>query len=489
MRTEGQARALASITGRSKVLADEANGLLRGMIAEEDRLLQERQASAERTAALVQVLAITTLVFALVFGTQNAVEGARRREEIEDGHAALQESHERLKAEVKEREGIELQLRQAQKMEAIGQLTGGIAHDFNNMLAIVIGALDIVRKRIGQGDHNIGSLIENAIDGAKRGAALTQRLLAFSRQQALEPTVISVNRMISGLSDLLRRTLGETVRIEIVQGAGLWRINADGNQLENALVNLAVNARDAMPDGGRLTIETENTVLDRRYAAEHHVDHGEFVMISVTDTGMGMPPDVIAKAFDPFFTTKGVGQGTGLGLSQVFGFVKQSGGHVKIYSEMGRGTSVKIYLRRFEGAVDLQEEDKQVTNAKEVDHTHAVVLVVEDDETVQLLTVATVEELGFTVVAASSAKAALKILASRDDIKLLLTDVVMPEVTGRQLAEEARKLYPNLKVLFTTGYTRNAIVHNGTLDPGAHLLSKPFTLEQLSQAIHRVMGT
>jgi len=235
MRNEGQARALASITGRSKVLADEANGLLRSMIAEEDRLLLERQASAERTAALVQVLAITTLVFALVFGTLNALESARRREEIEDGHAALQESHERLKAEVKELEGIELQLRQAQKMEAIGQLTGGIAHDFNNMLAIVIGALDIVRKRIGQGDSNIGSLIDSAIDGAKRGATLTQRLLAFSRQQALEPTVLSVNRMISGLSDLLRRTLGETIHIEIVQGAGLWRINADGNQLENAL--------------------------------------------------------------------------------------------------------------------------------------------------------------------------------------------------------------------------------------------------------------
>jgi len=488
-RTQGQAPAFAAITGRSKALADEAIGLLKGMIIEEDRLLLDRQADAERTAVAVQILAIVTLVFALIFGTLNAVEGSRRRKEIEAGHAALHESHERLKAEVAEREGVEMQLRQALKMEAVGQLTGGVAHDFNNMLAVVIGALDIAKRRIGAGDHNIGGLIESAIDGAKRGATLTQRLLAFSRQQALEPAVLHCNRMVSGLSDLLRRTLGENIQIEIVQGAGLWRIHADGNQLENALVNLAVNARDAMPNGGRLTIETENTALDARYAVEHALKPGEYVMISVSDTGTGMPPDVIARAFDPFFTTKDVGQGTGLGLSQVFGFVKQSGGHIKIYSELGRGTAVKIYLPRFDGTLDAQEEDKHAAPLGEAAHRPAVVLVVEDDETVKLLTVASVEELGFTVVSASNAKDALKILDSRNDITLLVTDVVMPEVTGRQLAEEARKRFPDLKVLFTTGYTRNAIVHNGTLDPGVHLLSKPFTLEQLSQAIHRVMET
>jgi len=487
-RDRGQAAAFAAITGRSKALADESVGLLRGMIAEEDRLLRERQTDAERTATSVQVLAIITLVFAVIFGALNGFEGSLRRREIEQGHAALHESHERLKAEVKGRERAETQLRQAQKMEAVGQLTGGIAHDFNNMLAVIIGALDIIRKRVKAGDHNIDSLLENAIGGAKRGAILTQRLLAFSRQQALEPEVLNVSRMVSGLSELLRRSLGENIQIEIVHGAGLWPIRADSSQLENALVNLAVNARDAMPDGGKLTIETENTTLDAQYAADNDIAPGDYVMISVTDTGTGMPPEVIARAFDPFFTTKGVGQGTGLGLSQAFGFVKQSGGHVKIYSELQRGTSVKIYLSRHDGALN-NAETANTAAPTQAAHTPCVVLVVEDDDSVRRLTVASVEELGFTVYEAPGAKKGLEILDAHGDIQLLLTDVVMPEVTGRQLAEEARKRRPDLKVLFTTGYTRNAIVHNGTLDPGVHLLSKPFTLEQLSQAIHRVMGT
>ena len=235
---------------------------------------------------------------------------------------------------MKERESIELQLCKAQKMEAVGQLTGGVAHDFNNMLAVAIGALDIARKHISRGDTNIMSPIESATDGAKRGALLTQRLLAFSRQQALEPKALNTNKLVSGLSDMLRRTLSENIRTEIVQGAGLWRTFVDGHQLENALVNLAVSARDAMPQGGKLTVETVNAVLDERYAADNGIAAGQYVMVSVSDTGTGMPPDVMARAFDPFFTTKAVGQCTGLGLSQVFGFVKQSGGHIKIYSEL-----------------------------------------------------------------------------------------------------------------------------------------------------------
>ncbi len=488
-RTSGQAAALASITGITKTLADEANGVLEGMLAEEARLLVERQAASERTSNYVQGLALVTLIFAIIFGALNAVESSRRRKEIEAGHAALHSSHERLKTEVKERETIEFQLRQAQKMEAVGQLTGGVAHDFNNMLAVVIGALDIARKRISQGDGNILTLIESAIEGAKRGALLTQRLLAFSRQQALEPKVLHINKLLSGLSDMLRRSLSENIRIEIVQGAGLWRTYADAHQLENALVNLAVNARDAMPNGGKLTIETENAVLDERYAADHAIAPGHYVMISISDTGTGMPPDVVARAFDPFFTTKAVGQGNGLGLSMVFGFVKQSGGHIKIYSELNQGTAVKIYLPRHESAEAFEDETRPVPRDELATHTTAKVLVVEDDDTVRLLTVASVEELGFMVFTANGAGEALRILAANTDIALLVTDVVMPEVSGRQLAEEARNRLPHLKVLYTTGYTRNAIVHNGALDPGVHLLSKPFTLEQLSQAIHRVMGT
>jgi len=489
-KTSGQAAALASITGITKTLADEANAVIDAMIAEESRLLGDRQATNERNAFLVQFLAIATLIVAVTVGALNGIESSRRRKEIEAGHAALLQSHERLKAEVQQRESIELQLRQAQKMEAVGQLTGGIAHDFNNMLAVIIGALDIARKRMSEGDHNVQRLIENAIDGAKRGATLTQRLLAFSRQQALEPKVLNVNRLLAGLSDMLRRSLSESVHIEIVQGAGLWHVFADHHQLENALLNLAVNARDAMPDGGRLTVETENTTLDARYAEDNGIEAGNYVMISVTDTGAGMPAHVISRAFDPFFTTKAVGQGTGLGLSQVFGFVKQSGGHVKIYSEVNRGTTVKIYLKRHDVAAGSVELDQALSTQGQLAtaaHTPATVLVVEDDDTVRMLTIASVEELGFTVHAAPGAKEALKILAADKNIALLLTDVVMPEVTGSQLAAEARKMRPDLKVLFTTGYTRNAIVHNGTLDAGVHLISKPFTLEQLSQAIHRVM--
>ena len=485
-RSQGQAAALASITGITKSLADQANGLIAVMIAEETRLLAQRQAESERTALYVQALALVTLAAAIAFGALSAVEARRRRQEIEAGRNALQASHERLVAEVKERESVEVQLRQAQKMEAVGQLTGGVAHDFNNMLAVIIGALDITKKRMGKGDFGVLNFIDAAIDGARRGALLTQRLLAFSRQQALEPKVLNVNTLVSGLSDLLRRTLGENISIEFVQGAGLGRVFADGHQLENAIVNLAVNARDAMADGGRLTIETGNISLDPRYAADNGVVAGAYIMVSVTDTGTGMSADVMARAFDPFFTTKAVGQGTGLGLSQVFGFVKQSGGHIKIYSELGRGTTVKIYLPRHADAA-ADESPLQVAAPSQAAHAPAVVLVVEDDDTVRALTIASVEELGFTVLSAPGAKAAMKILTEREDIKLLLTDVVMPEITGGQLAKEALILRPALKVLFTTGYTRNAIVHNGMLDPGISLLSKPFTLEQLSQAIHRVM--
>jgi signal transduction histidine kinase/CheY-like chemotaxis protein len=483
MRTQGR-EAILSMGRAGKVVTDELAGFLETMAEEESRLLLERQAAAERSAMFIQVLVVISLLAAITFGLLNAIEGSRQRK-------AIKEAHEKLLGEVAERGKIEEQLRQSQKMEAVGQLTGGVAHDFNNMLAVVIGALDIARKRLSQGNTNIEKLIENAMDGAKRGALLTQRLLAFSRQQALEPKLLDVNRLVATLSDLLRRTLGEDIIIEVVQGAGLWRVLADGPQLENALLNLAVNGRDAMPQGGRLTIETTNITLDEHYATAQGIAPGPYVMICVSDTGGGMTPEIMARAFDPFFTTKDVGQGTGLGLSQVFGFVKQSGGHVKIYSEPKHGTTVKIYLRRHESddpsmpAANAPPPEKDVSEG----HRPAVVLAVEDEDTVRLLTVASLEELGYTVLAAANGKDALDILEQHSEITLLLTDVVMPEMTGRQLAEEAVRRRPGLKVLFTTGYTRNAIVHNGTLDAGVQLLSKPFTLQQLSQAMHRVMGS
>jgi CheY-like chemotaxis protein len=324
-------------------------------------------------------------------------------------------------------------------MQAIGQLTGGIAHDFNNMLAIVIGSLEMARRRLA-GTENTAVLkaIDSAAEGANRAALLTARLLAFSRQQPLEPSVFDANKLVAGMSELLRRSLGETIELEAVLSGGLWRAFADPAQLESALVNLAVNARDAMSAGGKLTIETANAELDDRYAAaQSEVAAGQYVMISVTDTGVGMPPGVIERAFDPFFTTKGPGKGTGLGLSQVFGFVKQSAGHVKIYSERGHGTTVKIYLPRSSSpAAEAEVERPQPQRDGAADKT---ILVVEDEAAVRDMTVAALRELGYTVIPAASPKEALRQINSRTDIALLLTDIVLPEMNGRQLAEIAHR--------------------------------------------------
>jgi signal transduction histidine kinase/ActR/RegA family two-component response regulator len=376
------------------------------------------------------------------------------------------------------------QLNQIQKMEAVGQLTGGIAHDFNNMLAIIIGSLDMARRRLTGAEHpTVPKCINNASEGAERAALLTSRLLAFSRQQPLEPRVIDANKLVSGMSELLRSTIGEPIAVETVLAGGLWRSFADPAQIESALVNLAVNARDAMPTGGRLTIETANTDLDDRYArAQNEVSPGQYVMISVTDTGIGMPPEVIARAFDPFYTTKGVGKGTGLGLSQVFGFVKQSGGHVKIYSEIGRGTTVKLYLPRYFGEAPAMTTDVPSEVLPE-GKSSEVILVVEDEANVRHMSVDALRELGYTVMHAQTPSEALQKIETQPNLALLFTDIVMPEMSGRELADRARKRLPGLKVLFTTGYTRNAIVHNGIVDPGMAFLPKPFTLDQLARKI------
>lgn len=385
-----------------------------------------------------------------------------------------------------ERRAAEERLQQSQKMEGIGQLTGGVAHDFNNLLTIIIGNLEALHRHLAEGGADGTRLqrsAENAMRGARRAESLTQRLLAFSRQQPLEPKSVDVGRLVTSMSDLLRRTLGEQISVETVLTGGLWRAHADPNQLEVAIVNLAVNARDAMPNGGKLTLETANMHLDERYAAEQvEVLPGQYVMLAVTDSGIGMPADVKAKAFDPFFTTKDIGHGTGLGLSQVYGFVKQSRGHVQIYSEPGEGTTVKIYLPRYHSEASETEEEALCAVAR--GQNNETILVVEDDEDVRAYSCETLRELGYSVLEARNAGTALQMLERHGDVAVLFTDIGLPGgINGKQLAEEARKLRPTVKVLFTSGYARNAIVHDGRLDPGVELLTKPFTQAALAERL------
>ena len=407
---------------------------------------------------------------------------------VETSARDLAQTNRDLVAEIGGRQAAEGMVRQLQKMEVVGQLTGGIAHDFNNMLAVVVSGLNLVQRRLARGDTEIGRFVDAAMDGATRAGALTQRLLAFSRQQALSPVPLDPNKLLSGMEDLLHRTLGEAVQVETVLAAQLWMAHADPSQLENAVLNLAVNARDAMDGRGKLTIETANTRLDDVYAREHDVVAGQYVMIAVSDTGSGMTPAVMAQVFDPYFTTKEIGKGTGLGLSQVYGFVRQSGGHIKLYSEPGQGTSVKIYLPRFYGEATFDVR-RSAEVAPEPGSRDQVVLVVEDEARVRELTVAVVRELGYTVIHADNATSAFRQLDEHPGLTLLFTDVVMPDMNGRQLAEEAKRRQPGLKVLFTTGYAPDAVIHNGVLDPTMHLLPKPFTLEQLAAKLHAVIGS
>ncbi len=400
--------------------------------------------------------------------------------------AELERTNVELISQMAARESAETQLRQMQKMEAIGQLTGGIAHDFNNMLSIVISSLEMLQRRLQKGETDFQKYIDAAAEGARRAAVLTSRLLAFSRQQALTPDVLDANKIVAGMSELLQRTLGESIRVETVLAAGLWKTFADSAQIENVIVNLAVNARDAMAEGGRLTIETGNVFLDDNYGARHDAKPGQYVLLAITDTGTGMPQAVIDKAFDPFFTTKGVGLGTGLGLSQVFGFVKQSNGHIKIYSEVGQGTTIKIYLPRYYGKEEVRS-DADVAPPLMPSVGQECILVVEDDEGVRGLTVDALRELGYVVLPAAAAPEALTLLDKHPEIALLLTDVVMPDTNGRKLAEEATRRRPGLKVLYMTGFTRNAVVHNGMLDPGVNLIGKPFTLDQLASKVRSVL--
>jgi PAS domain S-box-containing protein len=381
-------------------------------------------------------------------------------------------------------------LTQAQKMEAIGQLTGGVAHDFNNLLMIILGNLETAQRQLGTLTESAASrlqrVIGNAMRGAQRAAMLTQRLLAFSRRQPLSPRALDVNKFIAGAVDFLQRSLGEAVNVEAVGGAGLWHIEVDLNQLEASLLNLAVNARDAMPDGGKLTIETSNAFLDQDYCrANPEVLPGQYVLVAVTDNGTGMSKDVAEHAFEPFFTTKVVGEGTGLGLSQVYGFVKQSGGHVKIYSELGEGTTVKIYLPRLAGAVQLEEPTGTDAGSEGLGET---ILVVEDDGDVRAYIVEVLRGLNYDVLEAHDANSALGMFERNGvRIDLLLTDVVLPGVNGRELAREMQLRRADIKVLFMTGYSRNAIIHQGRLDPDVELIQKPITQAELALRIRDLL--
>jgi signal transduction histidine kinase len=474
--------ALAIVNGdEGKELMSSIQRTLDEMRSEESALLDRRSTRAAWLEGAGEVILLASIVLVVAFGAL-AVADARRR------LVALQDANDRLRNEAAERRAAEGQVRQLQKMEAIGQLTGGIAHDFNNMLAIVLGSLDLARRRLTGTEHPaVLKYIGNATEGATRAAGLTARLLAFSRQQALEPDVVDVNKLAASVSELLRRSIGEAVRIETVLAGGLWKVFVDPAQLESAIVNLAVNARDAMPDGGKLTIETNNAELDERYADAHgEVTAGQYVVVSMTDTGVGMGRDVMERAFDPFYTTKGAGKGTGLGLSQVFGFVKQSKGHVKLYSEVGRGTTAKIYLPRLLGETPGSAEKAGSKCIPEGTPDKAI-LVVEDESAVRKMTVDAVRELGYAVIDAETPDEALRQLELHPGIVLLFTDIVMPEMNGRELSDIATARKPDLKVLYTTGYTRNSIVHNGVLDPGTAIIQKPFTLEQLALKLRQVL--
>ncbi len=416
-------------------------------------------------------------------------QGAERLEAlVAERTQELEKANEDLKSQMTERERVEASLRQSQKMEAVGQLTGGLAHDFNNLLTGISGSLELTRARLSQGKaDSVDRYITTAQEAVKRAAALTHRLLAFSRRQALEPKPTNVNRLVTGMEELIRRTVGPSIHVEVVGAGGLWSTLVDSNQLENALLNLCLNARDAMPQGGRLTIETTNRWLDARGARDLDIAPGQYISLCVTDTGTGMEADVAAHAFDPFFTTKPLGQGTGLGLSMIYGFARQSGGQIRIYSEVGKGTTMCLYLPRhyddpnFNDATNFPEASESLGDGE-------VVLVIDDEPSIRMLITDVLSDTGYSVLEASDGPAGLRVLQSAARIDLLITDVGLPGgMNGRQVADAARSLRPDLRVLFITGYAENALMGNGHLEKGMHVLAKPFEVERLAIKIRELV--
>jgi signal transduction histidine kinase/CheY-like chemotaxis protein len=481
-------------SGEGKDVMDALRAHVAEFMQSELVLLTERQDNANSLRNWLLILIGFTLATAAALG----LLVARSARYYID---RLRQRTSELEAESKLRRATEDTLRQAQKIEAVGQLSGGIAHDFNNILTIIMGNLDTIGRRIAgaKPDRDATELaevltrpVDLAMQGARSAAQLTQRLLAFSRRQALDPARLDINKLVAGMSELLRRTLGETINFETVLAGGLWQTLVDANQLENAVINLAVNARDAMPEGGSLTIETANTYLDEAYTARFgDLTPGQYVLLSVTDTGTGIATDVLQRVFEPFFTTKETGKGSGLGLAMVHGFVKQTGGHIRIYSEEGQGTTVKIYLPRLmdETKVASAPAPAPVQRAAAARAQNGeVVLVVEDNDGVRDYASASLRDLGYEVYEAPDAAGALEQIKNGAKIDLLFTDVVLPGgMSGRVLADKINEKYPDLPVLFTTGYTRNAIVHHGRLDPHVHLLNKPYTQQDLARKVRQLL--
>ena len=498
----GEGTVLMLIGGEPRVRASqvaEAGGLIIALLqseAREDVAAASARSAGDATRRATALAASLDQARAQLAGNARALrealsEAARLNGELR----LLNETLElRVQEEIADRMKAEEALRQAQKMEAIGQLTGGVAHDFNNLLTVIMGGLDNMARNLDGGagdrdDRRLRRSMDMAMQSAKRAAILTGRLLAFSRRQPLDPKSLQADRLVRDIGDLLQRAIGEHINFELVGSPGLWPALADPNELEQALLNLAVNARDAMPDGGKLTIETANVFLDEAYLATvpEPVSPGQYVLLAVSDTGAGMDSDTLSRVFEPFFTTKETGKGTGLGLSQVYGFVRQSGGHVRMYSEVGQGTTAKLYLPRSHGEAAETTGPGASRDISLLRGTETVLLV-EDDEGVRAYSSGVLRELGYEVIEACDARTALAALDDHPRVDLLFTDVVLPGgVHGRKLADEVQRLRPAINVLFTSGYTRNAIVHNGRLDAGVQLITKPFTYEDLAERVRCVL--
>ncbi|MBK5301261.1 MULTISPECIES: ATP-binding protein [Gammaproteobacteria] len=434
---------------------------------------------------------LISLVTTALRGRRRQYEARDRLIDLSQSELRLQNTLETLEQQVEERTAQlrhnEEVLRQSQKMEAVGQLTGGIAHDFNNMLTGIIGSLELLRRRLARGrTEDLDSLIDLGVTSANRAAGLTHRLLAFSRRQSLDSKPVQMNTLVVSMGELLQRSINESIHLEMQLDEQLWVAEADPNQLESALLNLVLNARDAMPDGGKLLVKTSNQHLDTGFTEAHsNLQPGDYIVLSVTDTGCGMPQSTINRAFDPFFTTKPIGQGTGLGLSMIYGFSKQSGGHVSIQSEVGKGTKVSLFLPRFSGEL-LQDTQVDAQHAPYARNGETV-LIVEDDPAVRVLVSAVLSELGYAFVEAGDADSAVPILDSGQRIDLLISDVGLPGMNGRQLAEIGRQYRPDLKVLFITGYAEHAAVRGGFLDPGMQMITKPFTFDLLTAKVREMI--